>query len=127
MTPAKIIIVASLLQAEAGRNQDMGKIAEVLYNRLNQHMQLKFDSSVFYGLGKYGTSATNAEINKPGPYNTYLNTGLPPGPIDSPGDLAIQAALHPEKGNLLYFRGCPNKVTVFSALAVPALSVCPAH
>jgi UPF0755 protein len=127
MTPAKIIVVASLVQAEAGRNQDMGKIAEVLYNRLNGGVPLKFDSSVFYGLGKYGTSATFAQINKPGPYNTYLNKGLPPGPIDSPGDLAIQAALHPEHGTLLYFRGCPNKVTVFSSIAVPAMSTCPAH
>jgi UPF0755 protein len=127
MTPAKIIVVASLVQAEAGRNQDMGKIAEVLYRRLNMGTPLQFDSSVFYGLGKYGTSATNAQINKPGPYNTYLNTGLPPGPIDSPGDLAIQAALHPEHGNLLYFRGCAdkNKVTLFSPVGVPPASACP--
>ncbi len=129
MTPAKIIVVASLVQAEAGRNQDMGKIAEVLYNRLNNGTPLKFDSAVFYGLGKYGTSATFAEINKPGPYNTYLNKGLPPGPIDSPGDLAIQAALRPEHGNLLYFRGCAdaNKVTLFSATAVPPASACPSR
>jgi UPF0755 protein len=124
MTPAKIIIVASLVQAEAGRNQDMGKIAEVLYNRLNQGMPLKFDSSVLFGLGTYGTSATFAQINKPGPYNTYLNKGLPPGPIDSPGDLAIVAALHPEHGTLLYFRGCPSKVTLFSPSAVPPVSAC---
>ena len=127
MTPAKIIIVASLIQAEAGRNQDMGKIAEVLYNRLNQGMPLQFDSTVLYGLGKYGTTATIAETQKPGPYNSYANKGLTPGPIDSPGDLAIQAALHPEHGNLLYFRGCPNKVTLFSSITVPALSMCPAH
>jgi UPF0755 protein len=127
MTPAKIIIVASLIQAEAGRNQDMGKIAEVLYNRLNQGMPLQFDSTVLYGLGKYGTTATLAETRKPGPYNTYANKGLIPGPIDSPGDLAVQAALHPEHGNLLYFRGCPNKITLFSSIAVPALSMCAAH
>jgi UPF0755 protein len=127
MTPAKIIIVASLIQAESGRNQDMGKIAEVLYNRLNQGMPLQFDSTVLYGLGKYGTTATIAETQKPGPYNSYANKGLTPGPIDSPGDLAIQAALHPEHGNLLYFRGCPNKVTLFSSITVPALSLCPAH
>jgi UPF0755 protein len=77
-------------------------------------MPLKLDSTVFYGLGKYGTSASDAEISTPGPYNTYLNKGLTPTPIDSPGDAAIQAALHPATGNLLFFYGCPNLVTIFS-------------
>jgi UPF0755 protein len=127
MTAAKIIIAASLIQAEAGRNADMGKIAEVLYRRLNMSMPLQFDSTVLYGLGRYGTTATNADTHKAGPYNTYMNQGLPPGPIDSPGDLAIQAALHPEHGNLLYFRGCADKdkVTLFSPVEVPPVSLCP--
>ena len=114
LTTGQIIIVASLVQAEAGRGQDMPQIAEVIYNRLEIGMPLKLDSTVFYGLGKYGTSASNAEISKPGPYNTYLNKGLTPTPIDSPGDAAIQAALHPATGNLLYFYGCPGGRTIFS-------------
>jgi UPF0755 protein len=114
LTTGQIIIVASLVQAEAGRDQDMPRIAEVIYNRLDDGMALKFDSTVFYGLGKYGTSATDAEISKPGPYNTYLNKGLTPTPIDSPGNTAIQAALHPATGNLLYFYGCPGGTTIFS-------------
>jgi peptidoglycan lytic transglycosylase G len=114
LNATQLIVVASLVQAEGGRVQDFPKIAEVVYNRLAAGMQLKFDSAVFYGLGKYGTAATNAQINTPGPYNTYLNTGLPPGPIDSPGNAAIQAALHPAHGNLLYFFSFKNGVTEFS-------------
>jgi UPF0755 protein len=124
MSEGQIIIAASLVQAEAGRDQDMSKIAEVIYNRLAIGMPLKFDSTVFYGLGKYGTSATDAEINTPGRYNTYLNKGLTPTPIDSPGDAAIQAALHPATGNLLYFYGCPGGTTIFSATQVPSPSSC---
>jgi UPF0755 protein len=114
LTEGQIIIVASLLQAEAGSDADMPKIAEVAYNRLKIGMPLKFDSTVFYGLGKYGTAATVQEYSTPGPYNTYQNKGLPPGPIDSPGDAAIQATLHPATGNLLYFYGCPGGRTIFS-------------
>ena len=124
LTTGQIVIVASLVQAEAGRDQDMSKIAEVIYNRLEAGMPLKFDSTVFYGLGKYGTSATDAEINTPGPYNTYQNKGLTPTPIDSPGDAAIQAALHPATGNLMYFRGCPSGTTIFSPTQVPPSSSC---
>ena len=114
LTPTQVIVVASLVQAEGGRVQDYPKIARVVYNRLANGMKLQFDSTVFYGLGKYGTSATSAEINTPGPYNTYLHTGLPPGPIDSPGNAAIQAALHPTAGNWLYFASLKNGAMEFS-------------
>jgi UPF0755 protein len=114
LTPTQVIIVASLVQAEGGRVQDYPKIARVVYNRLANGMKLQFDSTVFYGLGKYGTSATTAQINTPSAYNTYLHTGLPPSPIDSPGNAAIQAALHPTAGNWLYFASLKNGVTEFS-------------
>jgi len=87
-------------------------------------MPLKFDSTVLYGLGKYGTAATIPETQTPGPYNTYINKGLPPGPIDSPGDEAIQAALHPATGTLLYFYGCPNGVTHFGSTTALTSAVC---
>jgi len=124
LTTGQLIIAASLIQAEAGRDQDMPKIAEVIYNRLAIGMPLKFDSTVFYGLGKYGTSASDAQIATPGPYNTYINKGLTPTPIDSPGDAAIQAALHPATGNLLYFRGCSSGTSIFSPTQVPPTSAC---
>jgi len=100
---AEVIVVASLLQAEGGKDSDFPKIAEVIYNRLARGMPLQLDSTVFYGLGKYGTRAKGPDLASTSPYNTYKYKGLPPGPIDSPGDAAIQAALHPAVGALLYF------------------------
>ena len=103
LTPAEAIIVASLVQAEGGRVADYPKIARVIYNRLDANMQLQLDSTVMYALHRYGILATNQQLQVNSPYNTYQHTGLPPGPIDSPGDAAIQAALHPAKGTWLYF------------------------
>lgn len=103
LTPSEAIIVASLVQAEGGRVSDFAKIARVIYNRLDSGMPLELDSTVMYALHTYGILATNQQLQVRSPYNTYLNTGLPPGPIDSPGDAAIQAALHPAVGDWLYF------------------------
>ena len=103
MTPGQVITVASLVQAEGGKLSDFPKIAGVIYNRLNRNMPLQLDSSVLYGLHKYGFLATTAELRINTPYNTYLHKGLPPGPIDNPGDAAIRAALHPMHNPWLYF------------------------
>ncbi|MEW1847791.1 endolytic transglycosylase MltG, partial [Nonomuraea angiospora] len=104
-TPHEIMIIASIVQAEAGRQEDMPKIARVIYNRLDHQpeMKLAMDSTVMYALNKYGTAATFAETKTKSPYNTYLHLGLPPGPITNPGDHAIEAALNPAKGPWLYF------------------------
>jgi UPF0755 protein len=103
LTDGQVIIMASLVEAEGGRVSDYPKIARVIYNRLAQHIPLQLDSTVLYGLNKYGIIATNAELNSPSPYNTYKHPGLPPGPIDSPGAAAIQAVLNPASGNWIYF------------------------
>ncbi|MEW9531315.1 endolytic transglycosylase MltG [Microbispora sp. NPDC049125] len=104
-TPREVMIIASIVQAESGNEQDMPKVARVIYNRLslNPPMKLQMDSTVMYGLGKYGIAATHAETESNSPYNTYKRLGLPPGPIANPGDHAIGAALHPADGNWLYF------------------------
>src|SRR6202021_1484423 len=99
----QVIVVASLAQAEGGKVSDFPKIARVIYNRLHAGMKLQFDSTVLYGLHAYGTRASSQQLNSNSPYNTYKYAGLPPGPIDSPGDAAIRAALHPAAGNWLYF------------------------
>jgi UPF0755 protein len=104
-TPWHVLIVASLAQAE-GSPSDFGKVARVAWNRLSQHMALHFDSTVFYGLnipGNQQAAATNAQIKKDTPYNTYIHPGLPPGPIGNPGLDAIKAALNPPDGPWLYF------------------------
>ncbi|HXS64812.1 MAG TPA: endolytic transglycosylase MltG [Streptosporangiaceae bacterium] len=102
-TPWHALIVASLVQAEAGSPQDFGKISRVAWNRLGKNMLLEFDSTIFYAMGTYGTAATGAQTHFKSPYNTYLHAGLPPGPIGNPGIAAIQAAVHPTKGPWLYF------------------------
>jgi UPF0755 protein len=103
LTPAQVITVASLLQAEAGNAKYFPQVAEVIYNRLNNGMKLGLQSTVNFALHKSDIHLTASQLKVNSPYNTYIHTGLPPGPIDSPGDAAIQAALHPDHGNLLYF------------------------
>ena len=98
-----IIKVASIAQAEGRSSKDMAKIARVIYNRLNAKMPLELDSTVLYALHSRAPDVTIAQTKTKSPYNTYLRTGLPPGPIDSPSAVAIHAALHPAKGNWLYF------------------------
>jgi uncharacterized YceG family protein len=114
LTPTQLIIEASLAQAEGGSVSDYPKIAEVIHNRLAIGMHLQFDSTVLYGLGKYAVSATIKQTQTPGPYNTYLNAGLPAGPISNPGDAAIQGVLHQDQGNFLYFLTKPGGKSEFS-------------
>src|SRR2546430_13203224 len=110
LTQSDVITVASLIQAEGKRQSDFPKIARVIYNRLNSNPQIKLqlDSTVLYALNTHGVRATDQQITVQqikvkSPYNTFLHTGLPPGPIDSPGDAAIKAALHPAHGTWMYF------------------------
>jgi UPF0755 protein len=102
-TPQQLLTIASLIQAE-GKLQDFTKISRVIRNRLVKGMPLQFDSTVHYvkkSRGNIFLSTQGTLINSP--YNTYRKYGLPPGPINSPGRQAMNAALNPEPGNLLYF------------------------
>jgi UPF0755 protein len=103
LTPAQVITVASILEAEAGAPKYYADVAEVIYNRLNDGIKLGLDSTVNYALHRFGVSLTNAQLQVNSPYNTFIHLGLPPGPIDSPGNAAIEAALAPAHGPLLYF------------------------
>ncbi|MEU7984612.1 endolytic transglycosylase MltG [Streptosporangium canum] len=118
-TPHQIMTIASIVQAESGSVEDMGKVARVIYNRLdgNPPRKLEMDSTVMYGLNKYGVAATNADLESTSPYNTYGREGLPPGPIANPGDHAIQAALNPTKGDWIFFVTTDTKrgITKFTA------------
>lgn len=101
-TPYEVLTVASLLQGE-GIPNDFAKIARVVYNRLDAGMPLQFDSTVAYGLGVTQLTLTQEQLDSSSPFNTYVVKGLPPTPINSPGDAAIEAALNPAKGKWLYF------------------------
>jgi UPF0755 protein len=103
-SPAQIVTVASLVQAEARRTQDMPKVAAVIYNRLKAGMPLQLDSTLHYAVDSRGQITTSRNLRSlDSPYNTYTRTGLPPTPIDSPGADALDAALHPADASYLYF------------------------
>lgn len=101
-TPYQIVVIASLLEGE-GQPEHFGKVARVIENRFELGMPLQFDSTVNYGLGTTEISLTESQLNTPTPYNSYLNQGLPPTPIGSPGEAALRAALDPPPGDWLYF------------------------
>ncbi|NRQ30766.1 endolytic transglycosylase MltG [Nonomuraea sp. NN258] len=117
-TPLEVLTIASIVQAEAGRAEDMPKIARVIHNRLNRKMRLQIDSTVRYGLGEQATGTLRArDLKSPSPYNTYQRVGLPPGPIGNPGEDAIRAALRPAAGPWLYYvtTDPANGITKFAA------------
>lgn len=102
----RVLTLASIVQREAGSNlDDFPKIARVFLNRLEIDMLLQSDATVAYGTGNTHTVWTTSEerADASNPYNTYANAGLPIGPIGLPGDVAIDAALHPAEGEWLYF------------------------
>ena len=106
-TPAQLMTVASLVEAEAARDEDRGKVARVIYNRLEGDETdglLQIDAAVNYGLHqKLGVGLTTAQLQQDTPYNTYTRPGLPPTPIEAPGDAAIAAAANPTSGGWYYY------------------------
>ena len=106
-TPQQLMVVASLVEAESNRAQDRGKVARVIYNRLETdktNKLLQIDATVNYGIGRnLGVGLTTDDLQVDSPYNTYKNPGLPPTPIEAPGDDAIEAAAHPTDGPWIYY------------------------
>jgi len=98
-----VVIVASLIEREVREDEERPKVASVVYNRLEQGMKLEFCSTVQYILGEPQAVLSIADTRIESPYNTYLHAGLPPGPICSPGEAAINAALAPADTTYLYF------------------------
>lgn len=109
VNPYQTLTIASIVEAEAATKEDMGKMARVIYNRLDRGMPLQMDSTIKFGLNRAtltttttttkGTKGTSAE----NPYNTYVRMGLPPTPIANPGAEAMKAAISPPQGDWLYF------------------------
>jgi UPF0755 protein len=99
------VVLASVVQREAGLKDDYPKVARVFLNRLAQGWDLQSDATVAYGTGHTDrVETTDAEREDAGnPYNTYAHPGLPVGPISNPGDLAINAVQHPADGSWMYF------------------------
>ncbi|WP_329131943.1 endolytic transglycosylase MltG [Streptomyces sp. NBC_00670] len=102
-TAYRTVTVASIVQAEADRKADMGKVARVVLNRLQRGMPLQMDSTLNYALHRFAPVVSTADTKIDSPYNSYRRMGLPPTPISNPGEDALRAALHPTPGNWLYF------------------------
>jgi uncharacterized YceG family protein len=98
-----VLTKASLVQAEAGSVEDMGKVARVLENRLADGMPLQLDTTVNYANSKGGLTTTAQDRANPSPYNTYVHPGLPPGAINNPGEDALRAVLNPTPGDWRFF------------------------
>ena len=99
----EIVTVASIIERECKVAEERPLVASVIYNRLEKGMPLQMCSTVQYVLGKQKEVLTIADTKIESPYNTYINPGLPPGPIASPGKAAIEAALNPADTDYLYF------------------------
>ncbi|HAD10719.1 MAG TPA: endolytic transglycosylase MltG [Porticoccaceae bacterium] len=114
--PYEALILASIVDRETGLGTERARIAGVFVARLRKNMLLQTDPSVIYGLGKsFNGNLTRRHLRQDTPYNTYTRAGLPPTPIANPGVAALEAALHPESGNALYFVGKGDGSHYFSA------------
>jgi UPF0755 protein len=120
LAPHAAVTLASLVEEETGVSTERELVAGVFANRLKKGMQLACDPTVMYAsrlLGRLrGNTIYKTDLKREHPYNTYLNFGLPPGPISSPGAASLQAALHPAQTDAIYFMARPDRSGhVFSA------------
>ena len=110
MSPYDVLILASLVEKES-ITADMPKVARVIYNRLGAGQRLELDTTINYPLDVPSLYTSPENRAKPGPYNTYLNTGLPPTPIAPAGSDAVAAALAPADGPWMFFVICEKNGT----------------
>lgn len=103
VNPYQTLTIASIVEAEAATKEDMGKVARVIYNRLDRGMPLQMDSTINYGLNRSTLDTTTKDTRAENPYNTYVRMGLPPTPIANPGAEAMKAAISPPQGDWVYF------------------------
>lgn len=117
MSALAIVTMASLVERETAVPEERPRVASVFYNRLKRGVALDCDPTVIYALrleGKYSGTLAPGDLLTASPYNTYLHRGLPPGPIASPGEASLRAALQPEKTEFFYFVADATGRHVFS-------------
>lgn len=103
-----IFVMASILEREAKNSDEAGIISGILWKRLEKGMPLQVDATFLYTIGKGSDQLTTADLAHNEPYNTYVNKGLPPGPIGNPGVSMVLAALHPVDSSYYYYLHDPN-------------------
>lgn len=102
-SPYEVVIIASMIEAEAKVDGERRKIASVIYNRLEVGEKLGIDATVLYALGEHKDTLTVSELAVDSPYNTRLYAGLPPTPIGAPGIESLRAAADPAPGDLFFY------------------------
>lgn len=102
-TVYETVVLASIIEKEAGNKEDMKRVSSVFQNRLRVGKRLESDATVNYVIGKGRARATYEDLEINSPYNTYMYAGLPPGPISNPGLDAIIAAMYPDSTDYYYF------------------------
>jgi len=103
---ARTVTMASLIEKEVGQDTERPLVAGVFVNRLAKSMPLATDPTVIYAAlldNRWRGTIYASDLKSPSPYNTYLHTGLPPGPICNPGLASLRAAVHPSQTDYLYF------------------------
>jgi UPF0755 protein len=113
-TPRQIVTTASIIETEAKLDNERPLMASVIYNRLQQNIPLAVDSSIIYaskleGKWRYDGKVYRSDIERRSPYNTRLYPGLPPGPVASPGESSLKAALNPATSDYLYYVRNPDR------------------
>lgn len=99
----QLLTIASMVEREVVNDDERAAVAGVIFNRLQKGMPLQIDATIQYMLEAPKEKLLTADTQIPGPYNTYLNVGLPPGPIASPSLASIEAALYPDQHDYLYY------------------------
>jgi len=103
LTLHQVVTIASIIEKETGIGGEKPIVSAVIRRRLALGMPLQMDPTVIYGVKRFDGTVTRKDLRTAGPYNTYLNRGLPPGPIANPDLAALTAALNPSKAEYLYF------------------------
>ncbi|MBI4843312.1 MAG: endolytic transglycosylase MltG [Nitrospirae bacterium] len=103
MSENEVLTLASIIEKEACVDSERALISAVYHNRLKKNMKLQADPTVQYGTERAGCKILKQDLKNETPFNTYVITGLPPGPIASPGLKSIKAALYPAEANYLFF------------------------
>jgi UPF0755 protein len=103
LTEYELVTVASLIEEEASNAEERPLVASVIYNRIRRDMPLQIDATILYALERPKEELSLADLRTNSPYNTYENTGLPPGPICSPGRQSLEAAINPAETAYLYY------------------------
>ncbi len=114
LSPREIVTTASIIETEAKLDDERPIVASVIYNRLQKNIPLAVDSSVIYaskleGKWRYDGKVYRSDIERRSPYNTRIYAGLPPGPVASPGESSLKAALNPVNSDYLYYVRNPDR------------------